>query len=508
MSFEWTSQPLSIQSIASQYTLPVAIRSAPGFHGSNHPVILYSISRVTFAFGRALRTSQSTTSGYTKYTPLDSEIIAIPMKYPGYFECLSSSHSGQHQTGVVADTNIDSIVERMQVDQRPQSFYSTSAMRVYTLELNVDGITNRVWHQIEPYQIILIEKIVSIEYTPTEDDALTDDDYELSWWFCFSKQILNRNEDALQCVINPQQICYISCSSTEEFNLIPVGQQGSSNVNKLQTIQNLIDRFPIPTNIKLAKLPGSYAYADFLGCLQLLGSRSEDLAVCASLTTSNIALIPKNTPLKFVVSPLSPSSSSQIRTALSSCHIFTQSFDMQIRRILMSSNYNNSSHRSRSRYAKTQSSFEESSEKIKRSNSVDQGRTVKNDQPTTATDEGYRSGTSAFHKRNNNRSQRTISANIDSSSHHLRPKRTSSTDDDTKSGVRSHSAIKSKQSSSLLPPPLPKKPANFPFPAVSSTSDHETSLTEDIDSANANGAILMDTSNELFLALPSDSRFT
>ncbi|CAF5196091.1 unnamed protein product, partial [Rotaria magnacalcarata] len=77
-----------------------------------------------------------------------------------------------------------------------------------------------------------------------------------------------------------------------------------------------------------------------------------------------------------------------------------------------------------------------------------------------------------------------------------------------KSGVRSHSAIKSKQSSSLLPPPLPKKPANFPFPAVSSTSDHETSLTEDIDSANANGAILMDASNELFLALPSDSRFT
>ncbi|CAF3652925.1 unnamed protein product [Rotaria socialis] len=487
MSFEWTSQPLSIQSIASQYTLPVAIRSAPGFRGSNRPVILYSISRITFAFGRALRTSQSTTNGYTKYTPLDSEIIAIPMKYPGYFECLSSSHNGQQQTGVVPDTNVDSIVERMQVDHRSQAFYIASAMRVYTLEPNVDGLTNRVWHQIEPYQIILIEKIVSIEYTPTENDDLTDDDYELSWWFCFSKQVLNRTEDALQCVINPQQTCYISCSSTDEFNLIPVGQQGSSNVNKLQTIQNLVDRFPIPIDIKLAQLPGAYAYTDFLGCLRLLGSRSEDLAVCASLTTSNIALIPKNTPLKFVVSPLSPSSASQIRNALSSCHIFTKSFDMQIRRIIASSNYNNSSHRSRSRYAKAQSSFEEASEKMERSNSVDRSGTVNRDQSTTVTDEGYRSNTSAFHKRNNYRNQRATSANIGSSS---------------------HTAVKNKHSSSPPPPPLPKKPANFPFPAVSSTSDHETSLTEDIDSANAAGAILMDTSNELFLALSSDSRFT
>ena len=83
MSFEWTSQPLSIQSIATQYTLPVAIRSAPGFRGSSRPIILHSISRSTFAFGRALRTSQKTTNDYGTYTPIDSEIVAISLKYPG-----------------------------------------------------------------------------------------------------------------------------------------------------------------------------------------------------------------------------------------------------------------------------------------------------------------------------------------------------------------------------------------------------------------------------------------
>jgi hypothetical protein len=78
MSFEWTSQPLSIQSIATQYTLPVAIRSAPGFRGSSRPIILHSISRTTFAFGRALRVSEN-----GSYRPIDSEIIAVPLKYPG-----------------------------------------------------------------------------------------------------------------------------------------------------------------------------------------------------------------------------------------------------------------------------------------------------------------------------------------------------------------------------------------------------------------------------------------
>jgi hypothetical protein len=144
----------------------------------------------------------------------------------------------------------------MQLDHRPQAFYIASPMQVYTIETNAEGISNRVWHPIEAHQIILFDKLVNVEYTPTENDNLTDDDYAFSWWFCFSKQILNRNEHVLKCILLKHQTCYIPCSSTDEINLIPVGQRGSNNVNKLQTINNLIEHLPIPINIKLAKLPG------------------------------------------------------------------------------------------------------------------------------------------------------------------------------------------------------------------------------------------------------------
>jgi len=146
----------------------------------------------------------------------------------------------------------------MQVDHRPQAFYIASPIRVYTIEVNAEGLSNRVWHQIEAHQMILFDKLVHVEYTPTVDDDLTDDDYVLSWWFCYGKQLLNRNEYALKCILLQQQICYISCSSKDEFNLIPVGQHGSNNVNKLQMIHNLIEQFPMPINIKLAQLPGSF----------------------------------------------------------------------------------------------------------------------------------------------------------------------------------------------------------------------------------------------------------
>lgn len=62
---------------------------------------------------------------------------------------------------------------------------------------------------------------------------------------------------------------------------------------------------------------------------------------------------------------------------------------------------------------------------------------------------------------------------------------------------------------STSPPVLPAKPANFPYPSsTSSAYENSSSLIENIDSVNADGAILMDANNELFLALPSDSRFT
>jgi hypothetical protein len=164
----------------------------------------------------------------------------------------------EQQVGVVPQTSINHIVEQMEVDHRPQAFFIASPIRVYTVETNSDGIPHRSWHKIEANQIILFDKLVHVEYTPTVDDNLTDDDFALSWWFCFGKQILNRNEYALKCILlqQQQQLCYIPCSSTDGVNLIPVGQRGSNNVNKLQTIHNLIEQFPMPNNIKLAQLPG------------------------------------------------------------------------------------------------------------------------------------------------------------------------------------------------------------------------------------------------------------
>lgn len=162
------------------------------------------------------------------------------------------------ESNIIPEKSIRSIVERMEADQRPQAFYIMSPIRVYTLEPNSTGVLNRTWHDIEANQMILFDKLVHIEYTPTVNDNLTDDDFALSWWICLGKQILPRNEYALKCILTQQQICYIPCSSTDEMNLIPVGQRGSSNTKKLQMIANLIEQFPMPINIKLTQLPGLF----------------------------------------------------------------------------------------------------------------------------------------------------------------------------------------------------------------------------------------------------------
>ena len=282
---------------------------------------------------------------------------------------------------------------------------------------------------------------------------------------------------------------------------------------------------------------GSYAYKDFNGHLQLLGSRSEEFAICASLSTTNTAVIPTNTSLKFVVSPLS-SSSSQIQQVLSRCHMFKHSFDMQIRRILISSNNESSSRRTRSRHPKIQTAIDDQFRRFKRSYSVEQPPTVSDDQTTTpTTDDGYRSGSSATKKRNNPRLHRSTSSVVrifikiriifsirfflfviewkDNSQSSY--KRRSSTEDDATYNSLVHPVRgKGRSTSSPSPPPpaLPEKPPNFPYPSAprappaSFTYDSGTNLIEDLDSSNAEGAILMDTSNELFLSLPSDSRFT
>jgi hypothetical protein len=89
--------------------------------------------------------------------------------------------------------------------------------------------------------------------------------------------------------------------------------------------------------------------------------------------------------------------------------MFIQSFDMQIRRILVSSHHDtSSSRRTRSRNPKIQAAIEDQFKRFKRSISLDQNSTVKDDQ-TTTTDEGYRSSSSAVKKRNNSKQQRASS---------------------------------------------------------------------------------------------------
>jgi hypothetical protein len=160
------------------------------------------------------------------------------------------------QDGVMPEKNIRAIADRMQLDHRPQAFYIGAPLRIYTFETNSEGITHRLSHQIEAHQMIIFDKLTHIEYTPQEDDNLTIEDYEYSWWLCFSKYLLKRNEYTIKCILSEKKICYIPCSTVDEVCLFPVGQQGSNNIYKFQTIQNLIEQFPLPVNVKLVQLPG------------------------------------------------------------------------------------------------------------------------------------------------------------------------------------------------------------------------------------------------------------
>ena len=144
----------------------------------------------------------------------------------------------------------------MQRELRSQAFYVAAPLRVYTLETKARGVQHRLWKEIDADQMILCDKLMQIEYTPTKNDQLTDDDYDYSWWACFGKRLVNRHESVIQCTLPPSQTCYIPCSSTDDIRLIPVGQQGSTNMYKLQTLPNLLDQFPLPIDVKLAQLPG------------------------------------------------------------------------------------------------------------------------------------------------------------------------------------------------------------------------------------------------------------
>jgi hypothetical protein len=81
---------------------------------------------------------------------------------------------------------------------------------------------------------------------------------------------------------------------------------------------------------------------------------------------------------------------------------------MQIRRILISSNNESSSRRTRSRNPKIQTAIDDQFKRYKRSYSVDQKSPIYDDQ-TTTTDEGYRSSSSAAKKRNHYKQHRSAS---------------------------------------------------------------------------------------------------
>jgi ABC-type cobalamin transport system ATPase subunit len=140
---------------------------------------------------------------------------------------------------------------------------------------------------------------------------------------------------------------------------------------------------------------GSDVYKDFNGYLQLLGSHTEEFVICASLSSTNVSLIPVNTQLQFIVAPI-PSSSTEITDRLSRCEMLIQSFDKQIRRLLISS-HDISTHRSRS---KSQSTMHG-----KRSSNVDRQQ----ENQTALANDVFDSELSTEKKRHNFNKHRAIS---------------------------------------------------------------------------------------------------
>ena len=154
------------------------------------------------------------------------------------------------------EESIAAIVTRMRTDHRSEAFYLAAPLRAYRLETNKQGVTNRVWQELEAHRVIIFDEIVQTEYIPTDADQLTKKDYAFSWRLCARKRILKRTEDAIKCIVTRNQTYYVPCSATDDVCLIPIGQRGSTNTHKLQTIQNCLEHFALPLNIKLARLPG------------------------------------------------------------------------------------------------------------------------------------------------------------------------------------------------------------------------------------------------------------
>lgn len=366
----------------------------------------------------------------------------VGVKISSFCSALFDCHLGPDD-GIQPETNFASIIEQMEIDYRPQTFFIDSPLRAYTLEMNSNGEQNRVWVDIAPHQLLTIEELTSVEYTPTVNDQLTLDDYGHYWWLCFVKYILKRHEYVMKCLLAKKTICYIPCSSTDEICLYPVGQRGSKNLNKLQTIENLLENFSVPINIKLVPFPGvSDAYKDFSGHIQILGSYTKEFAVCAPLSSTNVSLVSLRTPLKFVA-PSIPLTSTEIENQLSRCQIFVQSFDRQIRRIILS-NQEQTPHRSRSKHQSANKN-----KNMKRSSSVLSNRSLRPE----------------FGRSLSNEDRNTYNSLV----HPLQQK--SST---------------------------PRKRRHISHSSTPFTYDTGSNLTEELNSPSADGSILFDDKMEIF----------
>ncbi|CAF1344839.1 unnamed protein product, partial [Didymodactylos carnosus] len=436
-----------------------------------------------------------------------------------YFECLPNDDKALWG-GLDNETSIRNIAEQIQTKQS-QTYYVAARMRVFTIENSIDGYNYRQWYYIEPQQLLMIEKVVYVEYTPTEADNLTEDDYTYTW-VCFGKVIRNRSEAALKCITQNQLVVFIPYETQENVSLYPVAQMGSANTHKLHTIANLVGKFQMPLKVKSFNNKGNYAYQNFSGYVQLLGTRTDEFAICGSLSTINVGMIPTNIPMKFVAASLiHPQLNQQsIQQSLLRCQILNQYLDVQIRRIQISHGIGERMGRNRSRFPKIKSGINEQLTRPRRSNSEDEtsrrtkpsanvvsnGTTKQND-----IDEGY--GSRSRHRSASNTKNQTAKprgGNIRQTPN-IAGTDTVSTDDSTydslfrigkakafaktikpRSNERNNSGS-SNQDESLT---------------TDNTSDALNNLIENLDMEHADGAILIDTGNELLFTLNSSNPLT
>lgn len=312
MSAEDKRRSLTLKSIVSQFELPLIVRAATDFPVSNRFLVFNSVKTVSFAFGRVLRTNDEKS--------IRSKFVAVPIRFSGFFKCLTSESKSKSQVGVLSD--IGKIIAEIEENSRSQLFYSLTPIRVYTLAKNDDQSVVRVWEQISADQTILFESLVNNEFFPSDDDESND-----FWWFCPAWRNPKLNDYAIKCCLANKKLVFISSASDDQFNLLPVGQKSSRNINKLQNIENLVENFPFPFNVELCPLANRFLYQDFPDGIEILGVKTEQIVVCSSTDSTDEFLLSTDLRAKFFLDN-SAESQKQIRPTVQ------KSFSSKIRQIL------------------------------------------------------------------------------------------------------------------------------------------------------------------------------